>query len=154
MTNLSKFRSFVSLIDWELVGNLVAEGLKVFVAGIILVVIYTGEGIIATYKWLQPRLAQFLQHPGHTINNGPMAVYNESLEAVLVKKANNVQRFVVIVGSTILLGIDTIGEIRENLNTLGIKIQNRTVSLSWGFTVYEALEVVGRKVYIGGQLMK
>ena len=154
MKTYQQFRSILAMIDWDLVGNLVAEGLKVFVAGIILFCIYSAEGIISTYKWLQPRLAQFLQSPIKVVKNGPMAVYTESVEAVLIKESTIAQRFIVSTGSKILMVLDTIGEIRENLDTLGIKIQNRTVGLSWGFTVYELMTVREGKVYVAGHLMK
>ena len=92
---ISRAEDILSSIDWAEVKYIVWEGIKGFVALMILVSLYTVEGVKSFYQWAQPRLANLLQHPQQTIKNGPALVLTESWESVAENTATPVQFFIV-----------------------------------------------------------
>lgn len=92
---VSRAEDILSQIDWEEVVHIVWEGLKGFVALVVLVALYTVEGVKAFYSWAQPRLACLLQHPQQTIKNGPALVITEAWESVAENNATPAQFFIV-----------------------------------------------------------
>lgn len=80
---IAKIRQVWNLIDWQEVSEIVRDGLIMTVALTIVCVRYAMEGIIKSYNWLQPRIANILQHPVQTLQNGPNILYAECVEATL-----------------------------------------------------------------------
>ena len=80
---LATLRRVWRLIDWQTVGEIAWEGLKLTIALTIVCGMYTAEGVQKSYNWLQPRLANLLQHPQQTITKGPAFLYAECVEATL-----------------------------------------------------------------------
>lgn len=92
---VSRTEDILSQIDWQEVKHIVWEGVKGFVALIILASLYIVEGVRSFYKWTQPRLANLLQHPQQTIKNGPALVIIEAWESVADGNATPLQRIIV-----------------------------------------------------------
>lgn len=129
------FTAFVSIIshaedifnsiDWQEVRYIVWEGVKGFVALTILAAIVTVEYTVAAYKWLQPRLANLLQHPQQTIQNGPIALYDESLLAVMLGQATIGEKYIVRAGAFFILTVETVKvtttAIRQRFSTLTVE---------------------------------
>ena len=89
---IATIRRVWRMIDWLTVA-------AVAIAGAIALAFYTVRGIRATYRWIQPRLALLLQHPGQTLRHGPTAVYCESVGAVLTGTSTPLERATVAVGA-------------------------------------------------------
>ena len=117
---IATLRRVWRLIDWKDVSAIVWHGLKVTVALAIVAGMYTAEGITTTYQWLQPRIANLLQHPVQTVTKGPAILYAESLESVLFyDDSTMLQRLIVTAASewqTMVENIsDKIDEIKYNV---------------------------------------
>lgn len=97
---LANVRRVWRLINWQIVGETVWEGIKMTVALAIVAGMYTWEGTVKSYNWLQPRIANLLQHPMQTITKGPSFLYGECLEACLFSDDSTIlQRMIVTVVS-------------------------------------------------------
>lgn len=92
---IANIRKIWKLIDWQTVGEIVWEGIKVTVAIAIVCGIYAMQGTIKSYNWLQPRLANLLQHPVQTITKGPAFLYAESMDSLFVGNATIGQKWVI-----------------------------------------------------------
>lgn len=92
---IANIRKIWKLIDWQTVGEIVWEGLKLTIALTIVCGMYTVEGTIKSYNWLQPRLANLLQHPVQTITKGPAFLYAESMNSLFVGNATIGQKWVI-----------------------------------------------------------
>lgn len=84
-----------ALLDWAEIRRIIRDGLCAFIAGCILVALYTVEGVRSFYQWAQPRLANLLQHPQQTIKNGPALLLTEAWESVAENTATPLQRIIV-----------------------------------------------------------
>ena len=150
---VSRIEQFLSMINWQEVRYTVGTGLRVFIAGVILTAVYTLEGVQSFYRWAQPRLASVLQHPAQSVKNGPVALYNESLLAVMMNQATIAERFIVSVGATIILAVDTISGIIADSATLKLAMMGRNLILTWGRVNYTLVAIDSGTVYIMGQRM-
>ena len=92
---LSRLEQGWQSLNWDEIRRIVRDGLCAFIAGCILVTLYTVEGIRSFYQWAQPRLAKLLQHPQQTIKNGPTLVITEAWECVADGSATPLQRIIV-----------------------------------------------------------
>lgn len=99
LSNLSRAEALAAQIDWAEVRRIVWRGLLALVAGAVLCATYSEDGIRATYRWMQPRLALLLAHPGQTLRHGPATVYSEAVGAVLTGTSTPLERAAVAVGA-------------------------------------------------------
>jgi len=113
--NFDRFVSFVSHaeriwaeLDWAEIRRIIRDGAVAFIALTILVAVYTVEGVKSTYRWLQPRLANLLEHPVQAVTNGPVALYNESLLALFLGQATIGEKYIVRIGAFVILTVETV----------------------------------------------
>lgn len=99
--SIKNIKSVYNQINWKEVQSIVYEGLKITLALMITIGIYIVEGTISTYKWMQPRLANLLQHPYQTVKNGPAILYNESLESMMIGTPTVGEKYIIKIGTFI-----------------------------------------------------
>lgn len=120
---IAKVRQVWKLIDWQTVGEIVWEGLKLTIALTIVCGMYTVEGTIKSYNWIQPRLANLLQHPQQTITKGPAFLYAESMDSLFVGNVTIGQKWVIkvaLIWDNLMMFVD---DTRETVTAAYIRRQ-------------------------------
>jgi hypothetical protein len=115
---IAKVRQVWRMIDWQTVGEIVWQGLKLAVAISIVCGMYTIEGVQKSYNWIQPRLAKLLQHPVQTITKGPAFLYVECIDSMVKGTATIGERIVIRIVSELQMIKDTFGEIKRRIRII------------------------------------